>query len=42
VAIGELDLVVFGAEVAGGGDEVDVEVGIVVFLKLDGLELEAC
>jgi len=42
VAIGELDLVVFGPEIAGSGDEVDVEVCVVIFLEFDGLELEAC
>jgi hypothetical protein len=42
VAVGKLDLVILGAQIAGGGDEVDVEVCVVVFLEFDRLELEAC
>ncbi len=35
------DLVVAGAEVGGGGDEVNVEVGVVVLLEIDGVHAVA-
>lgn len=41
VPIGLLDLVVVGTQVAGGRDEVNVVVSIIILLKLDRSELEA-
>lgn len=38
MSIGRSDTVVESSKVGSGGDEVDVEVGIVVLLEVDGVE----
>jgi hypothetical protein len=40
VSIGKLDLVIFRPQIARSRDEIDVVIGIVVFLKLNRLKLE--
>ncbi|KAG8424493.1 hypothetical protein J3458_001278 [Metarhizium acridum] len=40
VSISRLDLVVFGAKVAAGCDEVDVVIGVVILFKFNRLQLE--
>lgn len=41
MSICKLNFVIFGSQVARCGDEVNVMVGIIILLELNGLQLEA-